>query len=1135
MSRGFAANTYSGTLCSGACASILVCLLILIVPLPAQAAGVEQHLFNPTLSLTGGCGTSKADEVPDPWCPGPPKPSAAFENPNIAIDSVGDMYVSSHDEAAGGRVDVFSPEGQFITELQVSGASALAVDPKGNLYVNQFVVGGLHRVTLFRPSGTYDPAAGEIAYGEPGEVIIENEEGAPGCSEKSAGERVALAIDPETEHLFVSPGGCVGEWSAAGDSPADGPELLDPTIGVGVFTDHTLFVAVDHAHSRLYVSEGGGNASQIQVFELAAPHHHLGTIDGHSTANGKFLSPFGRDTIAVDETSGHLIVSDLAATPVVYEFGMGLGANEELLETYKYSGFQAGGGLPLQIAVDNAETSPNQRSFFIPSKGTVDHTFAFKFSSVGAPEVESVSATAITETEAVLGSTINPNGAQTSYRVEYTSAPSGFNGATVAGEGTLPAGIAGVPVSVPVSGLAPGTTYRFRVVAENECDPGQPLCSDEEEGSFTTYPATQLGGPCENEALRSGPSAGLPDCRAYELVTPPDTNGRTPKGSGVVASFPTLHASPDGNRVSFRIEGGSIPGLGAAGSGDGDNYRSRRNPGSGWSTERAGPSGAEAPKPSSGSFSEDQEHAIWGENNAGEVPGGGFFRNPFLSYPDGHSEPVGRGSLGVDREVDVKLIGPNASHAIFDTLPGKAVKLEPDAPHAGTATIYDRTIDQATHEEVTHVISLLPGPGGEDITPAAGEDATFIGSSLDGTGVAFRIQGDGMLYLRQNDEKTYEVGEGLTYAGLAEGGGRLFYLKGGDLFAYDTATESATRFSQAGDVIPVNVSADGRTAYFISGKVLTANPNPNGAHPLLNEDNLYVSREGQIGFVGTVEEEDVEEALGNSGAGAGLGMWLLSLSSAPAIETSRTTPDGGALLFESRAPLAGYDPTGHKEIYRYDGASLACLSCNPTGAAASSNASLMYLRRAVGEPPLMRLNDRMLNLSADGRRAFFQSFEALVAADVDNKQDVYEWEAQGTGSCAKPGGCVYLISGPRSERDEYLFAASENGNDVFFLSGDLLSGQDTDTTTSIYDARVGGGFAEAPVGEPCQGEGCHPAPTPPPVLPTAATSFPTSGNLHPHHCPKGKRQVKRHGKTRCVAKKHHHHHHHKQGKRKGSK
>ena len=46
------------------------------------------------------------------------------------------------------------------------------------------------------------------------------------------------------------------------------------------------------------------------------------------------------------------------------------------------------------------------------------------------------------------------------------------------------------------------------------------------------------------------------------------------------------------------------------------------------------------------------------------------------------------------------------------------------------------------------------------------------------------------------------------------------------------------------------------------------------------------------------------------------------------------------------------------------------------------------------------------NLSPDGQRAFFESPDPLVAADTDQLQDVYQWEAQGKGSCAQAPAAV---------------------------------------------------------------------------------------------------------------------------------
>lgn len=58
-------------------------------------------------------------------------------------------------------------------------------------------------------------------------------------------------------------------------------------------------------------------------------------------------------------------------------------------------------------------------------------------------------------------------------------------------------------------------------------------------------------------------------------------------------------------------------------------------------------------------------------------------------------------------------------------------------------------------------------------------------------------------------------------------------------------------------------------------------------------------------------------------------------------------------------------------------------------------------------------------------------------------------------------------------------------------------------------------------GPVCEADGCKPAPAPAPGFESPQTprfSGPGNGKPKPG-CPKGKHKVKRHGKTRCVAKK----------------
>jgi DNA-binding beta-propeller fold protein YncE len=1137
---------------------LFACVGVLLLLFAAAAAAEETHLFNATLSLTGDCSTSTLDPVPDPGCPGgvhPPKPFN--KHGAVTVDLYGNRYVASigpflNESYPQGRIDVFDSSGGFITEIAVELGfrASVAVDSQGYLYVGRSVEDLTQRLLRYQPT-KYNPAAGEIAYGAPPVAIPK-----PTHSEGEWFDlHLSLAINPANDHLFVAGGNEVTELSSA----AEGNALVEVVLenvrsnGGGQLREYAATLALDSARKRIYVSDfnepsvNPGVKPVVKVFDLEPPvdpedeRELLFAIDGSTTPTGKFVSETSALPLAVDEATGHVFVGDLEApTRRVYEFDEDGNVVSTILPE---AGFKATGAYLLELAYDDSASSPTEGYLFVPSGSNPGHSLAFEPKSIVAPpEVEELSVSGVAAEEAVLQGKVNPKGQEATYRFEYVTETQfeaqGFEGATLVGEGTLKAANEGIAVSAPLSGLQPGTSYRFRLVAESEVGQG------EANASFTTYLAPQIDTNCPNQALRTGPSAALPDCRAYELVTPADTNARPPRRLATRGfdSFIGRQVSPAGDKLPFMIEGGPLPGLDGTGGGFGDPYLSTRTAG-GWTTTHIGPSGTETPGGTTGSASPDQGYLFWLAQNGGSAAIEGRPTH-YVRYPDGHSELVGQGSLGIDPETTGRLISEGGGHIVFTTggiLP--AVQLEPEAPPDGTGAIYDRVPNPATGQRETKVVSLLPG----DVPLGAGEHAVYQGASLDGEGVAFEV-GD-TLYLRYDDEATFEIGEGLDFAGVAEGGSRLFYVQGGDhdaegdyvgggdLEAFDATSETTIPFSESGDVTPVQVSADGTAAYFASPSVLTpsvltAEPNPYGAEPQAGEQNLYLSREGQLSFVATVTDRDVE---GELSAGAvpfdGLGLWVDSIgapeSGSLANIPARTTPDGSILLFKSRAALGNYDPAGFAQIYRYDSLAgeLHCLSCNPTGVAASADASLQ-VEEIVDPSQLFDRHAWLQNLSPDGDRAFFQSREALVAADTDGLQDVYQWEGEGVGSCARPKGCLYLISSGESGHDEYLWAVSQSGNDVFFLSSDLLAPAfDPDETPSIYDARVEGGFPppQAPAGE-CLGEACQPAAVAPNDPTPASSAFEGAGNVKQTtrpRCPKGKRAVRRGGKSRCVPRHKH--------------
>ncbi|MDX6602509.1 MAG: hypothetical protein QOF13_1711 [Solirubrobacterales bacterium] len=746
----------------------------------------------------------------------------------------------------------------------------------------------------------------------------------------------------------------------------------------------------------------------------------------------------------------------------------------------------------------------------------------------GSPLLTTKPAQPVSYTEATLHATVDPSGLATKYRFEYgTGEEYGQSTPTV----ELQPEAGPTDIAVPIFSLAEGTAYHFRIVVENEAKtitgPDQTLTTLEHRPVET----------CGNGEYRTGRSASLRDCRAYELVTPADTHGATP----YAADHASTHQFNDwlvaprregaGERVSF-FTNVTLPGF--AGNGRFDGYRSERGSGShpadGWKTELSGPSFAEAgaSQPAQQGVGADQLRSFW-EIIPRETFEGTLDPGSYLSTPTGF-ELVGKGSLGNDPGASARFVSDGGTHVIF----GSKEHLEDTAPPQGAEAIYDRVEGAAS----AAVISLEP-----DGSPfAAGEDATYVAATEDGSAVLFKA--GGALYLHREGQSSEVAETASTFAGISEDGRRVLYAAGGSgsapasIFACDLqpgpcAGPGAHAPTQiATNSVFVNVSADGSHVYFTSkDKLDGAGEGTPGAN------NLYLWDGTGIRFIAVLDPQDLV-AFGDPDVDLLRWTDAISTQAGPfvgrASSPTRSTPSGSVLVFQSHAQLTTYGNEGHTEIYRYDseaqpGERLSCVSCDPTGAPPNTDPRL---QSTGGDTPTAVASTLIPNLTDDGQAVFFQSSDQLLPEDANSVQDVYEWRAQGSG-CKRAGGCLALISSGQGENRSFLYGMTPNGHDVFFTTPEKLVGADITGSPSIYDARVEGGIPDPPAKEPCQGDSCQGQGSTPPALPPPANTVPGDGNAEgtgSRPCPKGKRKVRSKGKTHCVKKPHKKHHNRRAGR-----
>jgi hypothetical protein len=214
------------------------------------------------------------------------------------------------------------------------------------------------------------------------------------------------------------------------------------------------------------------------------------------------------------------------------------------------SGSTTGSQTGVAVSATATGLNPNSRYGFrvVTNKGSGSPdapSFPLFFKTVAPlPVITDVGAANIADTSVRLIGTIDPRNTDTGYAFEYGTTPA-------LGSSTVPVNIGSgnTPTTVNrvVSGLSPDTTYFFRLVATNLTGTAASASETFHTRTDPLPPAQEAN--CANEAIRQAQgSADLPECRAYEMASPPDKNqGGVDQGFNAL----TQAASQDGEASHY--------------------------------------------------------------------------------------------------------------------------------------------------------------------------------------------------------------------------------------------------------------------------------------------------------------------------------------------------------------------------------------------------------------------------------------------------------------------------------------------------------------------------------------------------------------------------------------------------------
>ena len=516
---------------------------------------------------------------------------SSFREFNLAIDESGgltngNIYVP---QGGLGLVNIFASDGHYLGQLTQAGTDnftepcGVAVDPDGAVYVADYLKG----VFKFVPSGNRpvntdysatlssvaEPCAIAAGAGPTEGSLFVTEFFRPVYKVDAASDEVKYTVSPGTNstetvnpangQVLVTAGSEVAEYDASGVSSARKvTEIQAPNEVRGI--------AVNSASDLVYISDLA--TGRVEVYGPPPPVPIVITgaasnLSGTGATLNATVNPNGTQTESCSFEWG-LTEAPYEHVEPCAESSTEIGEGEAPVPVHAdLSGLDGGNLYHYRIVAANSDGS---------GEGD-DRTFA----TPAPPLIVEESTVSVSRTEATLTVKINPRRFPTTYRVEYGKAGAPYEHSTVE-KGVGSDGIDHT-LTVNLEGLLPGTAYHWRVVATN-ADPSLPGTGATigDERTFTTYGALVPSTNCPNQAFRTGFAAGLPDCRAYEMVSPVNKNGGDIVGYEGTERFRAsfYQSSLDGSKIAYSS---GVP-FGDAQSGRNSNqYMATRSAG-GWST-----------------------------------------------------------------------------------------------------------------------------------------------------------------------------------------------------------------------------------------------------------------------------------------------------------------------------------------------------------------------------------------------------------------------------------------------------------------------------------------------------------------------------------------------------------------------